>query len=464
MVGTLRVGGRRPRGGVDVDLDRGGAGGEQRSRCPPRACSASSVLVSGPSSGTSRCSHAVHPVASLTRTRTLTSCARTLLARLHDTPATVKRAAERSCVKTSGQTAAGTASGAASRAAWSTPPMGASVTVGATGRAASGAANDTVGRATKTGVRATARAAEISLIGTVQWRVGLGEVPGLSAGAGGRLPPNASISGLHGRIRTVRRTHHWSTRSHGHQRYAQQRRPPLWRRGDSAALSRSGAGVVSPWAPRAASTRRSHSSARPRSRPTSSIVDSKSAPERMNSGVDVPEHLERDGAVEPCPRPLEHPHHAGRDGPEAVGHGGRCEVGPEHGEDGRVQVLVGGDRELVRRPEPAEDLAEEAGEEVGAVVGDARREGLDSGRVNVPGRVAPSREPGAMSASDSSGSGVAKTRRNSAGLPSAQRRNAAADATICAAGSSSGYRLRATVIDATTSANTARATSTRSSA
>ena len=65
----------------------------------------------------------------------------------------------------------------------------------------------------------------------------------------------------------------------------------------------------------------------------------------MNS--DVPEHLERDGAVEPCPRPLEHPTMLGVMAlkPSVTVAG---EVGPEHGEDGRVQVLVG-DRELVLR-------------------------------------------------------------------------------------------------------------------
>ncbi len=50
----------------------------------------------------------------------------------------------------------------------SMPPMGVLTTFGATGRGVSAEAKETVGRATKTGVRATARAAEISRISYVR--------------------------------------------------------------------------------------------------------------------------------------------------------------------------------------------------------------------------------------------------------------------------------------------------------
>ena len=141
---------------------------------PTRAWAASPVVASGPPSGTVRTCQGVHPLLSLTRTRTLTSCAPRLLVCAQETPATVKGAVARSDVNTSGSTAAGAPAGALCRAAVSTPLIATLLTLGDTGRAGSEAAKETVGRATKTGVRATARAAEISLIGTVQWQLGWG--------------------------------------------------------------------------------------------------------------------------------------------------------------------------------------------------------------------------------------------------------------------------------------------------
>ncbi len=95
----------------------------------------------------------------------------------HETPATVKRL--RSCPPVStdssreavidfgpaapGRTRADVAGASPAADFASIPRIGVLVTDGATGRGLSAAAKDTVGRAMKTGVRATARAAERSL-------------------------------------------------------------------------------------------------------------------------------------------------------------------------------------------------------------------------------------------------------------------------------------------------------------
>jgi hypothetical protein len=98
-----------------------------------------------------------------------------------ETPATVNLAVAILEVRTSGQAGGGFGlgplkssgcfggAGAAEVASspWSTPLIAVLTTLGETGRAMSAEANETAGRATKAGVSATARTAEISLISVV---------------------------------------------------------------------------------------------------------------------------------------------------------------------------------------------------------------------------------------------------------------------------------------------------------
>ncbi|QGN57664.1 hypothetical protein [Nostocoides sp. HKS02] len=151
---------------------------------PTRALVDSPVVESGPSSGIASVSHPLQPAASLTRIRTSTSVALTPALRAQDTPATVKRFSGRSPVRTDtfkvfataavarcapafgGATAAAAAAalcaaGVVAAETGSMPPIRELTTDGATGRGLALAANDTVGSATKAGVRAMARAAEI---------------------------------------------------------------------------------------------------------------------------------------------------------------------------------------------------------------------------------------------------------------------------------------------------------------